>query len=62
MTLIAQIVRFARRNIQIYDAQVVDLYQWVCAQYLVLHQATGERQIAVAPLSLIGVQARPFPG
>jgi hypothetical protein len=22
-------------NIQIYDARVVDLYQWVCAQYLV---------------------------
>jgi hypothetical protein len=34
-TLIAQIVRFARPNIQIYDARVVDLYQWVCAQYLV---------------------------
>ena len=30
--LIAQIVRFARPNIQIYDANVVDLYQWVlCA-------------------------------
>jgi hypothetical protein len=28
-------VRFARPNIQIYDAHVVDLYQWVCAQYLV---------------------------
>ena len=28
-------VRFARPNIQIYDAPVVDLYQWVCAQYLV---------------------------
>ena len=34
-TLIAQIVRFARPNIQIYDARIVDLYQWVCAQYLV---------------------------
>ena len=34
-TLIAQIVRFARPNIQIYDAHVVDLYQWVCARYLV---------------------------
>ena len=31
-TLIAQIVRFARPNIQIYDAHVVDLYQWVCAR------------------------------
>jgi hypothetical protein len=28
-------VRFARLNIQIYDAQVVDLYQWVAARYLV---------------------------
>ena len=28
-------VRFARPNIQIYDAHVVDLYQWVCARYLV---------------------------
>jgi hypothetical protein len=26
-------VRFARTNIQIYDAYVVDLYQWVCARY-----------------------------
>jgi hypothetical protein len=33
--LIAQIVRFARRNIQIYDAHVVDLYQWICARYLI---------------------------
>ena len=28
-------VRFACPNIQIYDARVVDLYQWVCARYLV---------------------------
>jgi hypothetical protein len=28
-------VRFIRPNIQIYDAHVVDLYQWVCVQYLV---------------------------
>jgi hypothetical protein len=28
-------VRFARPNIQIYDAHVVDLHQWVCARYLV---------------------------
>jgi len=34
-TLTAQIVRFARPNIQIYDAHVVDLYQWVGARYLV---------------------------
>ena len=26
--------RFARPNIQIYDAHVADLYQWVCARYL----------------------------
>jgi hypothetical protein len=30
----AQIARFARPNIQIYDARVVDLYEWVCARYL----------------------------
>lgn len=34
-TLIARIVRFARPNIQIYNAHAVDLYQWVCAQYRV---------------------------
>jgi hypothetical protein len=34
-TLTAQIVRFARPNIQNYDAHVVDLYQWVGARYLV---------------------------
>ena len=28
-------VRFARANIQIYDARAVDLYERVCAQYLV---------------------------
>jgi len=28
-------VGFARPNIQIYDTHVVDLYQWVCARYLV---------------------------
>ena len=28
-------VRFARPNIQIYDAHVVDVYQWACARYLV---------------------------
>ena len=33
--LVAQIIRFARPNIQIYDARVVDLYQRICAQYLV---------------------------
>ena len=27
--------RFARADIQIYDACVVDVYQWVCARYLV---------------------------
>jgi hypothetical protein len=34
-TLIAQIFPFARPNIQICDAHVVDLYQWVCARYFV---------------------------
>jgi hypothetical protein len=34
-TLIAQVVRFARPNIQIYGAHVVDLYQGVSARYLV---------------------------
>ena len=34
-TLFAQIVRFDRPSIQIYDAHVVDLYQWICARYLV---------------------------
>jgi hypothetical protein len=34
-TLTAQIVRFARPNIQNYDAHVVDLYQWVGARHLV---------------------------
>jgi hypothetical protein len=34
-TLIAQIIRFARPNIQVYDARVADLYQWVCARYRV---------------------------
>ena len=28
-------VRFVRRSIQIYDAHVVDLYQWICARYLI---------------------------
>jgi hypothetical protein len=27
-------VHFARPTIQIYDAHVVDVYQWVCARYL----------------------------
>ena len=31
----AQIVRFARPNIQIYDVDELDLYQWMCAQYLI---------------------------
>jgi hypothetical protein len=35
-TLIAQIVRSARRNIQVYDRRVVDLCQRVCARYLVI--------------------------
>jgi len=43
-TLIAQIIRFARPNIQIYDARVVDLYQWVCARYLVGVKRAETRQ------------------
>ena len=27
-------VRFVRPKIQVYEAHVVDLYQWVCARYL----------------------------
>lgn len=34
-TLIAHIVLFARPSIQIYDARIVDLYQWVRVRYLV---------------------------
>jgi hypothetical protein len=51
ITLIAQIVRFALPNIQIYDAQVVDLYQWVSARYLVGvkgAEATARRGLSTA--------------
>jgi hypothetical protein len=44
-------VRFARSNIQIYDAHVVDLYQWVCAQYLVGvkgAETKGKAQLSLA--------------
>ena len=34
-------VRFARANIQIYDAHVIDLYQWVCARYRVVARRPG---------------------
>src|SRR6266436_9376235 len=37
-------IRFARPNIQIYDAHVVDLYQWVCARYLVSVKVQKQRQ------------------
>ena len=40
-------VRFARPNIQIYDAPVVDLYQWVCARYLVGVKGTETKAGAV---------------
>ena len=40
-------VRFARPNIQIYDAYVVDLYQWVCARYFVGVEVQKQRQSAV---------------
>jgi len=45
--LIAQSVRFARRNIQIYDARAVDLYQWVCARYLVCVKVQIQKQSAI---------------
>ena len=43
-------VRFARPNIQIYDAYVVDLYQWVCARYFVgvEVQNNGKAQLSSA--------------
>jgi hypothetical protein len=34
-TVIAQIARFARPNIEIYDAHVINLFQSICARYLV---------------------------
>jgi hypothetical protein len=40
-------VRFARPNIQIYDAYVVDLHQWVCARYFVGVEVQKQRQSAV---------------
>ena len=46
-TLIAQIVRFARPNIQIYDAHVVDLYEWVCARYLLGVKVQIQKQSAI---------------
>jgi hypothetical protein len=44
-------VRFIRPNIQIYDAHVVDLYQWVCAQYLVGVKG-AETKFAGAPFRI----------
>jgi len=43
-------VLFARPNIQIYDARIVDLYQWVCARYLVGVKCrnNGEAQLSSA--------------
>ena len=49
-TLIAQIVRFSRPNIQIYDAHVIDLYQWVCARYLVGVKVQIQKQSAIRVL------------
>jgi hypothetical protein len=40
-------VRFARPNIQIYDAHVVDLYQGVCARYLVGVKGQKQRRSVV---------------
>ncbi len=48
-TMIAQIIRFARPNIQIYDVPVVDLYQWGRARYLV--RAKGGRYKSKTRLS-----------
>jgi len=44
-------VRFARPNIQIYDAHVVDLYQWVGARYLVGLKGAGDmaERVSVNP-------------
>jgi hypothetical protein len=50
-TLIAQSFPFARPNIQIYDAQVVGLYPWVCALYLVgvkSAETTAKRDLSSA--------------
>jgi len=44
-SLIAQVVRFARPNIQIYDAHVVDLYQWVCPPKARVTTARGRKEI-----------------
>jgi hypothetical protein len=44
-------VRFAHPGIQIYDAYVVDLYQRVCAGYLVGVEVQKQRQSAVDRLS-----------
>jgi hypothetical protein len=46
-TMIAQIVQFARPNIQIYDVHVVDLYQWVRARYLVGVKGADTKQNAI---------------
>src|ERR1700726_891133 len=40
-------VRFARPNIQIYDARGVDLYQWVYVRYFVGVKVQRQRQSAV---------------
>jgi hypothetical protein len=46
-TLIAQIVRFARPDIQIFDGNVVDLYVWsLCAVYHWSDGAMAERETA----------------
>jgi hypothetical protein len=42
-------VRFARVNIQVYDARIVDLYQWVCARHLVgVKGSEGKAQLSSA--------------
>jgi hypothetical protein len=48
-------VRFARPNIQIYDANVVGLYLWVCERYLLgvkgaETKAIGGESVSQSPL------------
>jgi hypothetical protein len=40
-------VRFVRPDIRIYDARVVDLFQWDCARYLVGAKGQIQKQSAI---------------
>lgn len=46
-TLTAQMSDLLRPTIQIYDAHVVDLYQWVCSRYLVCVKGAGTKATTV---------------